>query len=125
MTSHSNRSGILSDQTTGDIVGMVGASGREFAYPGAQADSSTVPGAATMHVTQGRCAIAAGQASVVITNRNVNAKSSIFPVLTGAAADATLTSIPRVVPAAGSFTITGNAAATAAVQVDFVVFGPL
>jgi hypothetical protein len=36
-------------------------------------------------------------------------------------ADATLTSILRVTTAAGSFTVTGNANATAATAFDFVV----
>jgi len=125
MTGHLRNSCTVSDTGTGDVVGVFGHSGREFAHPGARADTSGTPGAATQHVTHGRCAIAAGASSVVITNRNVNVQSTVVAVLSGAAADATLTSILRVTPANGSVTITGNANATAATQVDYVVFGPL
>ena len=125
MSDHSRSGQILSSSIDGNVVGITGASGKEFAHPGARADSSATPGAATQHVTQGRVAIAIGASAVVITNRLVNLQSTVVPVLTGAAADATLTSILRVLPANGSFTITGNANATAAVQVDYLVFGPL
>ena len=127
MTSHTNIRNVLSDAATGDVVGLVGVSGREIAHPGTLTgnDSSAAPGAATHTGTRGRCAIAAAASSVVITNRNVNAASTVVPVLSGAAADATLTSIPRVVCANGSFTLFGNAAATAATQVDYVVHGQL
>ena len=124
MSDHTRTGNILSSSATGDVTGILGASGREFAHPGSRADSTAAPGAATQHVTQGRVAIAAATSSVVITNRNVNLQSTVVPVLTGAA-DGTLTSILRVTPANGSFTITGNANATAAVQVDYLVFGPL
>ena len=126
MSDHIRTGQILSSSIDGNVVGIVGASGREFAHPGSRADSSAAPGAATQHVTQGRVAIAAAASSVVITNRNVNAQTTVVAVLTGGgAADGTLTSILRVTPANGSFTITGNSAATAAVQVDYLVFGPL
>lgn len=125
MSGHTRTGQVLSDSTTGDLLGHTCASGREFAHPGARADSSGTPGAATQHVTQGRCAIAAAASAVVITNRNVNPQSTVVAILTGAAADATLTSIVRVTPGAGSFTINGNANATAATQVDYLVFGPL
>ena len=84
-------------------------------------DSSGTPGAATINTTSGRCAIAAAATSVVITNSLVTAASKVFVKINQAAADVTLTSASRVSTAAGSFTIFGNAAATAAVVVDFLV----
>jgi len=85
-------------------------------------DSSGTPGNATINTPKGRCAIAAAAASVVITSSIVTATSTVLAVINQAATDATLTQILRVQTAGGSFTITGNAAATAAVTVDFVVF---
>ena len=127
MTGFVNIKNVLSDQVTGDVIGLIGLTGREIAHPGTITgnDSSAAPGNATHTGTHGRCAIAAAASSVVITNRNVNPASTVVPVLTGAAADATLTSIPRVVCANGSFTLFGNAASTAAIQVDYLVFGQL
>jgi len=85
-------------------------------------DSSGTPGNATINTPKGRCAIAAAAAAVTITSSIVTATSTVLAVINQAATDATLTSILRVQTGAGTFTITGNAAATAAVTVDFVVF---
>lgn len=82
------------------------------------------PGAVTTTMPGGACAIAAGQSSVVITNPTVTAQSSIYAVVAQAAADTTLTQIVRVVPAAGSFTIVGNANATATTVVDWAILSP-
>lgn len=78
-------------------------------------------GAATTNQMQGRAAIAAGAASVVITHPQVNATSKVVAQISQAAADGTLTSILRVTPAAGQFTITGNANATAVTEVDWEI----
>jgi hypothetical protein len=74
-------------------------------------DSSGTPGAATINKPSGKSAIAAGASSVVITNSVVTAASEV--IVTPLDLDATLTSY-KAVPAAGSFTVTGNANATAA-----------
>lgn len=79
-------------------------------------------GAQTVNMTKGRAAIAAAASSVVITSAYCAAESTVFAVVSQASADATLTSIVRCVPAAGSFTIVGNAASTAATTVDWVIF---
>lgn len=85
-------------------------------------DSSATPGAAS-HVTgRGRMAIAAGVASVVLTNPLIKTTSSVEAWLSGAGADATLTQILRSSSAAGAATFTGNANATAATQLDYVIF---
>ena len=84
-------------------------------------DISGTPGPGTVNTNRGKAAFAASGASVVITNPQVNAASSVFVSLTATAADATLTSVVRVAPGSGSFTVYGNAAATAAVPFTFIV----
>ena len=86
------------------------------------ASAAPSTGAVTSNVTSGRVAFAAAAASLVVTNSLVDVNSKIFAVINAAAADGTLTSIVRIVPSAGFFTIYGNAAATAAVTVDWVLF---
>lgn len=84
-----------------------------------QTDTSASPGAATHPSTkQGRAAIALGASSAVITNALVTASSQI--VLTLESADTTLKSIVAI-PAAGSFTVTGNANATAAAKFSYSI----
>ena len=85
-------------------------------------DTSATPGAATVNHPSGKVAIAAGASSVVVTNSLVSATSIVTPVLQFV--DATLTQILTVVPAAGSFTIRGNANATLATKVAFQVTNP-
>lgn len=82
-------------------------------------DSSGTPGAATINKPSGKVAIAIGASSVVVTNSLVTSASSVFAEIQFA--DATATTILRVVPTAGSFTITVNANATAATKVAFFV----
>lgn len=79
------------------------------------ADSTATPGNATQDKRAGLVKIAAGAASVTVTNKLVTATSVIHATLQFN--DATLTQILRVVPGAGSFVITGNANATANTQV--------
>lgn len=82
-------------------------------------DSSGTPGNVTNNSPRGKAAFAAAGSTVVVTNSLVTATSLVHIQMEGA--DATLTSILRVVPAAGSFTVTGNAAATAATNFTFLV----
>lgn len=77
------------------------------------------PGAATINKIAGKVAIDIGASSVVVTNSLVTTNSFVFAVLQET--DATLLYIKSVIPANGSFTITGNAAATAATNVAFLV----
>lgn len=81
-------------------------------------DSSGTPGNVTNNSPRGRAAFAAAGSSVVVTNSLVAATSTVLVQLGGT--DATLTTV-RVTPAAGSFTVTGNAAATATTVFDFLV----
>jgi len=71
----------------------------------------------------GRVAIAAGAGSVTVTNPNVNPGTKIEAVIAQPAADGTLTSVARVVPGNGQFTIYGNANATAVTQIDWQLLG--
>jgi hypothetical protein len=82
-------------------------------------DSSGTPGAATINKPSGKVAIAIGASSVTVTNSLVTAASTVIATLQFI--DATLTQILSVVPGSGSFVITGNANATAATKVAFVV----
>lgn len=81
-------------------------------------DTSGTPGNATSNNLSGRAAIASGAQTCVITSTAVTAASKVLVSLGGT--DAALTSV-RVTPAAGSFTVTGNAAATSNVPFDFLV----
>lgn len=73
----------------------------------------------TINKISGTVNIAAGGASVTVTNSTVTTSSIIMAVIR--TADATLTSIKNVVPSANSFVITGNAVATAETSIGFVV----
>lgn len=82
-------------------------------------DSSGTPGNVTNSSPRGRVAVAAGASAVTVTSTLVAATSTVLAVVSSV--DATLFEVLSVVPAAGSFTITCNAAATAATKVDFLV----
>jgi hypothetical protein len=82
------------------------------------------PGAYTTSQPSGRAGIAAAGTSVVISNAAFTTESKFLACLSNAAADTTAVSITRITPAAGSVTFTLNAAATAAVAVDWALLGP-
>jgi len=82
------------------------------------------PGAVTTTMPGGRVGIAAAGASVVVTNPAFTAETKFQATLSNAAADGTALYVSRITPAAGSVTFTLNAAATAAVAVDWAVLGP-
>lgn len=73
----------------------------------------------TVNAMRGKSSIAAAAAAVTITNNLVTTASQI--IVTLEFVDATLTQILTVVPGAGSFVVTGNAAATANTQIGWVV----
>lgn len=73
-------------------------------------NSTASPGAATIDKPIGKSAVAAGAASVVITNALVSASSHVM--ITQHARDATCKELIAV-PASGSFTVSGTGAATA------------
>ncbi len=75
--------------------------------------ASTTTGAVIANLNQGICAVAAAAGSIVITNNLCDASTHVTAYVSQAAADVTLLRVERIVPAAGSFTIYGTAAATA------------
>jgi hypothetical protein len=77
------------------------------------------PGAVTTTQTSGRVGIAAAGTSVVVTNTNFTTETKFIAYLSNAAADGTALYVTRITPAAGSVTFTLNAAATAAVAIDW------
>lgn len=81
---------------------------RALFYP--YTDSSGTPGAATINKASGRSAVAALASSVVITSSVCTTTSIVL--LSPEDIDTTLVQW-KVVPASGSFTVTGNATATA------------
>lgn len=83
-------------------------------------DSSGTPGNVTNNNPRGRVAFAAGASTVVVTSSLVTATSMVIPVLRST--DTALLFIDTCITAAGSFTITANAASTGtAAQADFLV----
>lgn len=82
------------------------------------------PGPVSTLMFAGRVGIAAAGTSVVITNPNLTTESKFQATLSNAAADGTALYVSRITPANGSVTITLNAAATAAVAVDWAVLAP-
>lgn len=78
------------------------------------------PGNVSTTEMQGRAGIAAAGSAVVISNPSFTTESKFSAYLSNAAADGTAFNIARITPAAGSVTFTLNAAATAAVAVDWM-----
>lgn len=116
----------IAPATQGDINNMsIGGTTRRGGYFTAFAvsanDQSGTPGNVTSNNFHGRCAIAAGASTVTVTNTFATTSVTVFAIISQATADATLTQIVRMAPAAGSFTLYGNAAATANVVVDWML----
>ena len=66
--------------------------------------------------------VAFGASSVTISIPVITTQTKVFAVIQQAAADGTLTSIVRTNAAAGVATITGNANATAQVQIAYALY---
>lgn len=81
-------------------------------------DTTAVPGAATINKPAGRVKLAAGQSTLIVTSSYCFAASIVRATLE--TVDGTLKSLV-VTPAAGSFTITGNANCTGACVISFVI----
>ncbi len=77
------------------------------------------PGAVTTDQNMGRVGIAAAASSVVVTNPKFTTESRFLAYLSNAAADTTAVYVTRIIPANGSVTFVLNAAATAAVAIDW------
>lgn len=85
------------------------------------ARTATTTGAQLSDNLAGTAAIPAGQSSVVITNRFIDANSHITAKVAQVAADATLLRVERIVCSSGFATIYGTANATATTLVDWEI----
>jgi hypothetical protein len=113
--------GITGGTINGTSIGATTRAGGFFSSLNLTAtDSTGTPGNVTNNSPSGRASFAAAASSVVVTNSNVSANSIIQITLLGAA-DATLDRVVGVTVAAGSFTVIGNAAATAAKGFMFTI----
>lgn len=83
--------------------------------------TNITPGNVTTGANQGTVVIAVGQSSVTINSTNIDAATKVWAAVSQAAADGTLLRIERIVPANGSVTFYGTAAATANVVVDWAI----
>ena len=81
-------------------------------------------GSVSTSLPSGRVGVAAAGTSVVVTNPTITTESKFSVFLSNAAADTTATFVSRITPVNGSVTFTLNAAATAAVAIDWAVLGP-
>jgi hypothetical protein len=92
------------------VTGAVVQQGTGGSITQGYTDTSGTPGNATINTPSGRASFAASASTCVVTSSACTANSKVFAQME--TQDSTLTSIITVVPAAGSFTVTGNAAAT-------------
>lgn len=91
---------------------------------GSNSAGPVTPGNVSTTAAMGRAGIAAAGTQVVVSNPAFTAESKFMACLSNAAADGTALYITRIVPAAGQVTFILNAAATAAVAVDWALLGP-
>lgn len=112
--------GTINSTSVGATTASTGSftSLRQTSFLSALTDGSGTPGNVTQNVSHGRAAFAAAGSSVTVTNSQVAANSTVLVQLGGS--DATLTSV-RCTPGAGSFVVTGNAAATGITPFDYLV----
>jgi hypothetical protein len=109
---------IATFKLSGTSVAFVDKDGKYNAQSTVTAGGTT--GNQTINKPTGTVNIAAAGSTVTVTNSTCTANSIVYAVLR--TNDATATGIKSVVPSAGSFVITLNAAATAEVSVGFIVF---
>lgn len=88
------------------------------------APANLTTGPLICNLLSGRVAVAAASASLVVTCDKVDVHSKIIAYVNQATADGTFLRVERVVPANGSFTIYGTAAATATTFVDWAIVVP-
>lgn len=86
---------------------------------GTSSAGPVTPGNVTTTKVTGRVGVAAAGTAVVVSNTNFTTESKFVAYLSNAAVDTTAFNVARITPAAGSVTFTLNAAATAAVSIDW------
>lgn len=102
----------------GPIGSTVPSTVKASDYQTARTDISGTPGNGVANTARGRAAFAAAASTVVVTNSLVTPTSTVIVQMGGS--DTTATTC-RVTAAAGSFTVTANAAATGTTPFDFFV----
>jgi hypothetical protein len=113
---------------TGSIAlsGLLQANGTTQLNANIQVEGTVTPaltvGAQEINKMCGTVNFAAAASTLVVTNSRVTTSSLV--ICTIRTVDATATAVTSVVPAAGSFTITLNAGATAETSVGFLVINP-
>lgn len=114
--SYSRDASAFRDLYLGAAKMLLHAEGGLFTLATMTAPGTT--GAQTINKTSGAVNFAAAASSLVVTNSLVTTNSIVIPVIQ--TDDATATSV-KAIPAAGSFTLKLNAAATAETRVAFLV----
>lgn len=110
---------VAATTVTGTVVGATELQVLED-FKLQQEDDSATPGNTTCNSVSGKVAIAAGASQVVVTCERCDPTSIVLAQIQQTNADATLTRV-HTVAGSGQFTIKGNANATAAVVVSFVL----
>lgn len=111
---------------SGDVFNVLGNSGTVFTVDlngkstYAYTDNTGAPGDNSANTPSGKCQIAATASSVTITNSLVTSNTIVDVSINQASEDTTLTRLHWIV-GPGSFTVSGNAAATAAVQIAWTI----
>ena len=113
---------IRNSGNTATIFGVQSVASGNYAPTLWASNDSGTPGNAVINRPSGQVAVAIGAAAVTVTNDLVTATSVVICTLQFI--DATFTQILSVVPGPGSFVITGNATATAATKIGFIVINP-
>lgn len=111
---------------SGTIVELPASTEATLIASGQATNSAGPPtaGAVTTTANSGCVTVAAAASSVTVTHAGVTTQSQITATVNQAAADATLLRVERIVPANGSFTIYGTAAATAATLIKWAIVNP-
>lgn len=91
----------------------------DYVNPVSYDDKSGTPGNCTSNTATGRCAVANGASTVVVTNSLCSATSVVFAVKEET--DAAV--ISKIVPTDGSFTITLSTTASSDVTVSWAIMG--
>lgn len=104
-----------------DAIVVEGGVGLALPYSDQRSVNGGAGGNCTINAVSGRARIPAGSTEITVTCDQCRSDSRIHPVVE-TAPDATLTNVRPTSLASGSFKLTGNAAATSAVDVAFTLF---
>ena len=108
----------VTGDVTGDVTGTVTTANSAGPHTVDWVDSSGTPGDCTCSSISGKVAIALGDDEVVVTNTLASAGDLVFVTMLNI--DATCT-VLKAVATENTITITGNATATAALYLNFLL----